>query len=118
MLTDEEYTKVIADSKMRNVSRIAIFRSSKQAVSTVSTLTSIHRFMCLVFLCHVPLLGFSSVFASSLKFNLLGGFGASSFLVYVSRYYKMKVIQDFVLRIDFDVNSESFIVIMPPNSFK
>ena len=36
----------------------------------------------------------------------------------MTRHFKQKYVKDFVLRIDFAIDSESFIVTVPPSSFK
>ena len=36
----------------------------------------------------------------------------------LTRYFKKKYVKDFVLRIDFDIDSESFVITVPPSSFK
>ena len=47
-----------------------------------------------------------------------GGVAGSALIAYMIRRYKLKLANDFVLRIDFDVNKECFKVLMPPASWK
>ena len=67
---------------------------------------------------HVPLFLSPAISTFAFKSQLFGGIGVTSALSLFSRYYKRLLTRDFVLRIDFDVDLESFIVIVPPSSFR
>lgn len=48
--------------------------------------------------------------------NIYGGTLGSLLLALFARTYKQRLAKEFVLRIDFDVASENFIVLMPPTN--
>ena len=117
ILTDEEYEKLIDDCKQRDMPTIAIFRASKQSVTSLSTVMNVHRFTCLILAVHVPFWLSPKVWMAGLATNLYGGTLGSGVLCLAMRVFKQKLARDFVLRIEFDVHSEKFKVIMPPQNF-
>ena len=108
---------MLEDSKKRNLESIAIFRASRQSVSSLSTVTAVYRFACLIFGLHLPLWFMSSVKMTGLVANLYGGTFGAGILALCLRIFKQRLARDFVLRIDFDVKAEVFVITMPPTNF-
>jgi len=108
---------MIEDSKKRNLEHIAIFRASRQSVSSLAAVTAVHRFACLIFVLYLPLWTLNSVKMVGLGANLYGGTFGSAFVALSFRLFKQRLARDFVLRIDFDVQAEAFVITMPPPNF-
>ena len=84
----------------------------------MSVTITIHRVTSLLFFLHLPLLLMSSVgLTATVHAQLYGGTFGSAIFAMLMRAFKKRIARDFVLRIDFDVNEEVFIVTIPPSSF-
>ena len=106
ILTDAEYSQLVEDSKKRSMPQIAIFRASKQSVSSLLVVQGVHRLASLVFFLHVPLILSSSVKLATLTTQLYAGTVGSGVIAMLARMYKQRLAGEFVLRIDFDVETE------------
>lgn len=102
----------------RKIERIAIFRASKQSVSSLNAFTFVHRICCVVFLLYCPLPFAASLNANALASHVYGGMVTAGGLTFLTRRFKKRLADDFVLRIDFDPLKEEFVIVMPPASFK
>ena len=72
----------------------------------------------MLFLCYCPLSVSTAVQVNALTTQVYAGLFTSGGLAFYTRSYKKNLFGDFVLRIDFDIESQEFVVVMPPASFK
>lgn len=108
---------MVDDAFKRDIERIAVFRASKQSVSSLNAFTFVHRLCCIIFVFYCPLPFAATLSAKALASQVYGGLATSAALAFLTRSFKKRLADDFVLRIDFDPQTETFVVTMPPSSF-
>ena len=54
VLSAAEYAQIIAEARQNHAPSIAIFRANRQSVASLTSMTTVHRAICLVFFLYAP----------------------------------------------------------------
>ncbi len=118
MLNNEEYAKVMNQFREKGIKRVPFFIADENTIHSRFVFVSFHRLINLFNAGYFALSGYTFIFAKLADPNLLylctGGMTCMN-LIYT--YYMRKFKRTSCLRLEWDVASESFVIVRPRGLF-